>query len=204
MPSLPGPDCTLTPSLPSLAAGEPRWALAEPCCHQWKGAGKAHLLLPILTKRNGKSCKVHELNKGYADVWFRCFKWDKYCSFMAVWGEGWEGKDFISPLLTATSVMWVPTDLTQERNGFGWDRNYAEYVWLCNKLHISIITQFWITGTVKCFSDFYFADCRKSEKTYQGSIYSLDLVWVRSSYNCWSGAITAAKTPFHLRSCVLL
>lgn len=66
----------------------------------------------------------------------------------------------------------------------------------CNKLQISIIDRSVLDNThstVKCFSDFYFADCRKSERAYQGSIYSLDLVWVRSSYHCRSEAITAAK-----------
>lgn len=58
--------------------------LSQPCCHQWEGVGKVHPLLSILTKMDGKSCKDHELNECYADVWFRPLKWDKHWSFMAI------------------------------------------------------------------------------------------------------------------------
>lgn len=64
---------------------------------------------------------------------------------------------------------------------------------LCNKRDFHHRSDLDTYNTVKCFSDLYFAGCRKSVITCQGLIYTLDLVWMRSSYHYWSGAITAAK-----------
>lgn len=110
-------------------------------------------------------------------------------------GEREEGKDSTFALLTATPVLCIPTDLTQEKKGFldeaGIMQNICDCAINTDFYHRSVLDN--MHNIVKCFSDFYFADCRKSEITYQASIYSLDLVCVRSSYHCWSGEITVAK-----------
>lgn len=106
--------------------------------------------------------------------------------------QGGREKVLFSPCSLTLLCCGYPQIWHENKRLFGWSSNYAEYLWPCNKLQISIIDLDNVHSIVKC-SDFYFADCRKSEITYQGSIYSLDLVWVRSSYHCWSGAITAAK-----------
>lgn len=116
---------------------------------------------PIERSRQGPSPIFHSYKEGWGVLKRPWFKW-RLCwifgldpssePYIAVlWQfkvKGGSEKILFSPCLLPFLCCGYP-QIWQGKNGLFGGGNYAEYVWLCNKLRLSIIDQFLITRTAQ-------------------------------------------------------